>query len=146
MLSEASEIDLAYIAGFFDGEGCIAAQINNHGYTALHVRIGQVVVAPLTFIQQRFGGALNEYTKKNGDHCWYLEWSGRTALPILEAMVPYLIVKRHQAELAIEWCSLGYIPGSSKAAVKLGEKRVSLANSTRRLEIVRELKDAKKAG
>lgn len=131
--------EAAYAAGFFDGEGCITAQVAKDGSTRLHVRIGQKFVDPLEFVQLHFGGKLSQCK----DGMFYIEWSGRSALPVIEAMLPYLIVKRRQAELAVEWCSLGYVNGTSTAAAKLGQKRMSEENRTRRIEIVRELKTAK---
>ena len=85
MLMDA--LDLAYAAGFFDGEGHIAIAYNsrakkhsggrdyfNERYW-LYVQISQIDPRPLQWLQKRFGGALREVrAKRSYDGGMYRRW------------------------------------------------------------------------
>jgi hypothetical protein len=121
----------AYAAGFFDGEGCITVGMNKRegGYSRIRVQITQMDIRPLLFIQEQFGGQI----VRERD-CWQLHWCGKKALPFLEAIEPYLFVKREQVALAIEFIS--------HIGVK-GQHIASENSRTRRLEIMDEIRQAK---
>lgn len=104
-----TDLDLAWAAGFFDGEGCISIPTrvrsrNRHGYT-LSLYVGQVDPSPLRRFQSLFGGTV--VTKKSGPFArrtmfmWRI--TGSTAFAALRQLHPYLTVKRSQADLALEF-------------------------------------------
>jgi len=93
----------AYYAGFFDGEGSISiVRRKPHGHI-LHVDVGQVDRRPLDALKTRFGGTVQRQARHSYGQrdLWYWKVSARSALPFLEAVLPHLIVKREQAELAL---------------------------------------------
>lgn len=103
-----------YLAGFFDGEGCIDCQRMYPGtgrsrfYVRPRVRVaqansGRVVLEEL---QRQFGGnitnrkAINE--RQQASASWeFLDKQG--IITMLTSMLPHLILKREQAKLAIWW-------------------------------------------
>jgi hypothetical protein len=100
---------IAWAAGFFDGEGCITAKST---YTSsrgrkrvlvgsLVVTVVQRVVDPLYIFREMFGGAVRLNKNRTGNPVWAIEYYGTDAMNILEALRPYLVVKREQAELAL---------------------------------------------
>jgi hypothetical protein len=125
------EYDMAWIAGFFDGEGCITARVAENGSPTLQVSIGQKDRTQLEFIQEIFGGSITEI--KGKDH-YHLSMYATTAIRMLEAIIPHLRLKRPQAVLAVEFVSYSRGQGI----------KVSAEGKTRRLEIVTELKALKK--
>lgn len=79
----------AYIAGFFDGEGHVGYHHHNHP----HITIAQRDRRPLDAILEAFpGGHIYFRQNKTGD-CYNLVYNGKKALPILNAMSDFLIVK-----------------------------------------------------
>lgn len=90
--------EAAYIAGFFDGEGCIS--LTNRG--AVKVTISQKIVDPLDFIQETLGAGSIYYANKRESYRYYL--GGRPlVISFLEQTLPYLIVKREKAEAYLEY-------------------------------------------
>lgn len=95
-----------YLAGFFDGEGCIdiATRGSKHKQLYLRLAVSQTNLQVLSDIQEEFGGGI--YTiKKRADHhkqAWVLVWTTKTALDVLKRIYPYLKVKRSQAQLVLE--------------------------------------------
>lgn len=110
---------LAYIAGFFDGEGCISVHFASaeHKNTILRASITQNVPEPLEMIQELFGGSLCRTNKK----AIQLSINGKKAHIFLETILPYLTVKREQALVAIQFA----------AATKEG--RVEIRNELQRI-------------
>src|SRR5260221_11022694 len=101
---------LAYMAGLFDGEGsiCIGRNLDRHGARRYKLRVNCVNSCPwpLLELHQAFGGSF--ITKKAGK--WKLpgqkqmyiwDCSGRQALGFVEAVLPYLRIKKEQARLGM---------------------------------------------
>jgi len=96
---DLEEKDLAYIAGFFDGEGCI---YSNGG--CFKIGIYNTVRAPLDFVERLFGGNIYEQVPKNIRHSTIYRWiiSGESAAGVLQYLMPYLIIKKKRAILGIK--------------------------------------------
>lgn len=93
-----TEADIAWLAGFFDGEGCIfaVASANRDRNYAVVVTLVQKDPTPLHWVAQHFGGWVNS---ARGIYGWRA--SNRLAGRFLSVVTPYLRVKREQAELAL---------------------------------------------
>ncbi len=93
--------DLAYAAGFFDGEGCIQIQPNytkgRHEIMSVRIVIAQNDPAPLHWIAGKFGGRV---TRPASWVCWRWDASAAVAMKFLHLVRPFLIVKAKQADLA----------------------------------------------
>lgn len=107
-----SAADLAYIAGFFDGEGWLGIIRRQSGknkktgkkYTQylLMLGAGQNDPRPIGFIQARFPGSIR--AAKQGNHMFYTwQLASQKAEDFLIAVAPYLINKREQCELAMHY-------------------------------------------
>lgn len=95
----ASDADLAYLGGFFDGEGSVSISGD-----VLRVSIGQINPAPLERYKYRWGGRLR-LVKKTSPHRDIYHWTieSAKAAGVLEELLPYLIVKRDQAILGMNF-------------------------------------------
>jgi len=99
--------DLAYYAGLFDGEGCV--QLRPHkrsGKTwALYVSIASTNEWIIQQLKFSFGGSLSKKKWKNPNWKPAFIWgvSSKDALTFLEAVYPYLKLKKPQAEIAIRF-------------------------------------------
>lgn len=106
------DMDLAYMAGMLDGEGCISItkirpkNTNRHNLSyGLQIRISMVDKSiPLLFLFV-FGGSLREvnYSHKGYRNQWRWAVSGELAVRSLEMLMPYLRSKKNEAELAIKF-------------------------------------------
>lgn len=120
--------ELAYVAGFVDGEGCIGIYANGTSLR-LSVQIGQKDKSVLEYVQGVMGGSLS--FKKY----WTLAWFNAEASDMLKQIQPYLMLKRQQAELCIEFMSLA--PGMGRRApTHVQERRLALASQVKFLKAV----------
>jgi len=108
MKRKMEKLHPAYVAGFLDGEGTI--RINKSYTKARGVRYELQVCAvntdprPLIYLQKKYGGGV--YTRKlvpryKNAYCWTL--GQHAALKVLEEVLPYLVIKKERAELALEF-------------------------------------------
>jgi len=109
------KFSLEYVAGFFDGEGCVCiskSKRKNWEYQTRYleyvfsVGIGNTYFPILYFLKDRFGGSLHlnlSGKRKKATYKPFLQWniSGRKAKRFLEQILPFLIVKKSQAEIGI---------------------------------------------
>lgn len=107
-----SEIDWARLASFIDGEGCIrisdkpSYSKNARRVMFLQVNISNTDPRLPQWLKETFGGGVwmsNRSAKLNVNWANCFAWivSCRHAQEILERCLPYFIVKRDQAEIAI---------------------------------------------
>lgn len=100
------QTDLAYLAGLIDGEGTISCSINttNKGIQALQKQLSifNTNLLLISWITARFGGKVHSRirsSKWKEEH--QVKWSASEASVILELVLPYLVIKREQAEIFI---------------------------------------------
>lgn len=93
-----------WAAGFFDGEGCvcITRRLNRSGnakvYHWLDISVYQNHSASLEELKALFGGSIGSEGR-----AWKWRACGPTAAAALREMLPYLRVKRAQAEVAVSF-------------------------------------------
>lgn len=104
--------EVAWAAGFFDGEGYITIQERHHPkYVGFYLRIGinHVAIEPLLEIQKLFGGKIEKQNpekvvgNRKPRHRWTLSTS--MAAEVLKQMMPYFKNKNKVAEIALEFQS-----------------------------------------
>ncbi len=95
---EANE-SLAYIAGILDGEGCIGVYSNGATGNSLTVVITNLCEELIDYIDACLPGC--KYSRR--DKYFELHWHGRDAVLVIELLLPYLIVKKDVAEVALEF-------------------------------------------
>lgn len=112
-VSSLSNEDLAYIAGFFDGEGSVTIHENfrpsprgkspNH---TLQVSIGNTDSKVLAWVHSVFGGSLTVRAPRPR-HKDVTQWILRSngAANFLRAILPFLRMKNKQAEVGISFQS-----------------------------------------
>lgn len=115
----------AYLAGFFDGEGCV--YLLPRGRT-IQVSLTQKKPQVLYLVQQEFGGKVTLHSRG----CYRWRCNGRPeSLKFLRAIRPYSIVKRYDVEVGIAYAKTfrNTCMGSTKLDPNIFKKRVSLATS-----------------
>jgi hypothetical protein len=94
------DTDLAYMAGYIDGEGCI-----RWGAHSPRISIQSCNPNPLRFIEKLFPKAqvrLQNRRTKRGKPVHRLEYSGINCIQLLQVILPHLIEKKDQAEKLIQ--------------------------------------------
>jgi LAGLIDADG-like domain len=101
---EKNSYDNAYFAGFFDGEGCISGD-KKHSLRLALVNTDKRI---LEYFKSRYGGNIRQFVRHDGwSACWIWELGDmRQIESILLQLLPYLIVKREQAKVALNICRL----------------------------------------
>ena len=113
-LQKSREEMVAYFAGFFDGEGCV--RLNKQGkYYTLKIAITQTPngLKSLEIFREMFGGNIY-HTKPRSpqqQETFSVELFCEKAKQALREMLPYLRVKRAQAQIAIKksHCEMDYL-------------------------------------
>jgi hypothetical protein len=127
------EIKLAWAAGFIDGEGCISIY-HQRGYY-LVLTVSQKSKKPLLELQKIFGGKL--YNVRNKKYWMWTLW-GENAVPALVEMLPFLVLKKEQAKLAIKFQTAKPEPIAGNQRAKITPQR--LASEKEMYVQMRELK------
>jgi len=96
-----SETDKAYFAGIVDGEGNINIW-GCHNTKTLRVQIAQKPLLILEELRDKMGGSI--YRNKNGVSVFVLH--GIRASLFLDAIIPYMRLKKREGELAIQYQAL----------------------------------------
>ncbi len=98
--------DLAYTAGIIDGEGWICIKRTPRAYQ-ITVGVGNTNEWLINWLQFSFGGGVYPRTglADNQKPQWHWNLSTRQAGNFLKLILPYLRIKRPQAELAIQFQS-----------------------------------------
>lgn len=102
-----SETGKAYLAGLFDGEGCISVKrrkVSKHRKTAgfqLYISLGMTYRWAPMYLQFVFGGRVRKRLVPN--RLPFYEWStwAFQAEEALKELYPYLFVKRQEAKLGL---------------------------------------------
>ena len=108
-----------WLAGFMDGEGCIyvsrTKNSNRWGYQyTLRVELTQANKQLLEDIIERVGFGSNIWNKalnaiknrKSKRNVYAIKWSSRQAHELLKKIYPYMVVKKAQASLGMEFQEL----------------------------------------
>jgi hypothetical protein len=105
----------AYLSGFIDGDGCVyLGKAKTGKYTSYQsvVSVSQKDSYILQIFKKLLGGNIN-YSETKGFNGRFIVPAWRVAAKrqvryILEKCLPYLIIKKHQAELLIEATNIMY--------------------------------------
>jgi hypothetical protein len=113
-----NDLNLSYLAGFFDGEGCISILKYSKDISKwnpsyfLQAQIGQKYGSTLDWVKENFGG--NVYKKR--DQTWIV--TNNKAYEFIKLLEPYLKYKKPQAQLAIKFYEERIIGAKRKCATQ----------------------------
>jgi hypothetical protein len=108
--AQADAISPQYAAGFFDGEGSVSICKTKvaawpRPYYTFQVNITNTDLEVLTRMQRTFGGSVKKRKreKRKWKQCYVLRLCSWDAFTFLQRIAPFVIVKRRQAEVGIEF-------------------------------------------
>lgn len=103
-MKQVTEIDLAYIAGIVDGEGSFTVgkykvkSMKSFAYRG-YFQIANTYVPLLLKIKEFFGGRVVE--QGIGKKCFANTFSTNEMREIIPKLIPYLVIKKKQAEIML---------------------------------------------
>lgn len=125
---------IAYIAGFFDGEGCVRIkQSNQHGnsyYVIAHITNTNRAI--LKEVQELFGGTIRMQERGPNKDVYNWQITSAEAVDFLQTLAPFLKEKQTQATYAISF-------HARKGSMDAAEKRaayVTISAMKRSIEII----------
>jgi len=139
--------EIIWAAGFIDGEGSILlhrAKSRRHGHGVRHqptIVVGQTTREPLEILARLFGGSIylraQQRPRCRPVYAWGIR-GGKAVRTALTALLPYLIVKKAEAELILSFCAAMRPQG--------GQAPLSPAEIDARGQIADQLTALKRAG
>ena len=98
---------LSYMAGIIDGEGCIAIN-GSERKQQLVITVANSSELLIQWITLHFGGHVGIDYRENEKHRNSYWWRlyGHATEPFLKSILPYLIIKKPQAELVLEFLKI----------------------------------------
>lgn len=138
-----SVIDLAYLAGIIDGEGCIECRFLSgrpakHTSLSILLIVGNTDVRLINWLTATWGGRVHLLRRGGIRDMWVWRLPIRSNRELIEAVRPFLKLKREQIILALEAADLSIARG--------GGRRVPAGNLARRHAIVEEVALLKRTG
>lgn len=125
-MPDKNQLELAYFAGFFDGEGCVAI------YKAKNVVvIANTDVRPLQRAQELWGGHLDcqERGEKGIQDLWRWQLYGHNSREFLEDILPFSRLKKEQIEVYLN--ALDHMPNGRGQRRPAGSSEVIEAAAVR---------------
>ena len=114
-----TETEAAYFAGLIDGEGSLRIfemnqyrPVTREQYKVCHLRlsIGMTHEPTIRWLRNLTeSGAIQFLDNRRHPKwrpAWIIVWSTGSAGPLLKCVLPYLILKKRNAEIALEWIEL----------------------------------------
>ena len=103
------DTELAYAAGLFDGEGTVTAvPFSKHrGSYMLCTRLGMVDEGPIRWLSNNFNGSIIKRVYACHKYRPLYVWSAhaKNMCNFIKLVSPYMKIKKHQCELAMEMYS-----------------------------------------
>lgn len=118
---QLSEADRGYIAGIIDGEGCIHIDKANdgrgrpHPSYALRVRVAMTDMEVPLFLYEIFGGGFSIFLRDGCKASYNWKATNSRNNNLLRLILPYLKVKKKQAELGLKFIATLRPRGRSKS-------------------------------
>jgi hypothetical protein len=106
----SSKLDLTYLAGFFDGEGHVSIiSFIGHGHRqyAARIHVTNTDLPSLEHYKSIYGGSIRPHGKpKKQSYRWELTIN-EDRMKFLLSMLPYLTVKKEEANIVLQFLRLG---------------------------------------
>ena len=109
---ELSDVQASWLAATIDGEGSVGIhrQYSNDRAGFKYKAVVSVNNTDMAFLEQvkklveGFVHVKKNPTQPHHKKCWAVQIKHRATAPLLEQVKPYLIIKRKQADLVLEFC------------------------------------------
>lgn len=140
-----SDISLEYLAGFFDGEGCIVIDKDRRKKSPNYQLVARIKLAAhqssvLYEFLKRFGGNIYNhkayvtfYYSAKAQKSWRV--NGQFAYSFLLTISPFLVLKKPQAELAMEFYTSKFNRSGTAVLPEETEKRENFYRKLQEMKV-----------
>ena len=113
----------AYLAGLFDGEGCVSMSLTKSGYMAVTVKVSMCDRAPVAALFSRFGGELSDGKQTTSHGRPIFSWAiyNGDAVEALELFSATCLVKNVVAQAALP-CAKSMAENKVRGVLSQAEK------------------------
>lgn len=103
-----TQIELAQMATFLDSEGSIVISNRGDGSYSIRIQVSNTDIRLMMWLKERFGGGFSAVRAANARCKPSFIWGTncRKAATVLQQCLPYFILKREQAEVALAYQAL----------------------------------------
>jgi hypothetical protein len=137
MLENVPQLELVRLAAFMDGEGSIVLGNQKRRIRNLRLQLCNTDPRLILWAKELFGGSMSREIKhgkvKNTRNIFRWHVSSKQAELLLKAILPYLILKKEQAEVALAY----------RTTVGSVGKRVSEETNQKRIDLNKQLSELK---
>jgi hypothetical protein len=118
----------AYLAGLFDGEGCVSMSLAKNNYMAITVKVSMCDRAPVAALYERFGGEFSDGKQKTPHGRFIFSWMvyNADAVEALEVFSQECLVKRVVAQAALP-CAKNMLENKTRGVLSQTEKAARIA-------------------
>lgn len=134
--SRVKDTDLAYVAGLFDGDGCILFDKYSN---ALRIQIDNTNEFVSKWLSEKLEAHVIKYKSVNQKQMYQNRWYSRKAITLLKKILPFLKIKKEQAKIAIELQEL-------MSDSRTGRKFETLEYKRKKKELIAKLRSFSKKG
>jgi hypothetical protein len=133
-----------WLAGFFDGEGCITC-VRYRGMPSLRVDLIQCDANILILIGAKFGRSPYAKPGRSPRHRtgYVLGFVGKSALPLLQYIQPHVVLKRKLVDWGVEMAKLHGETGGNR---RWGKGFLKPEVRQRREELLRAMRNENQSG
>lgn len=113
------ELSNQYVAGLFDGEGHVSityTKVKTGKNPKLCVKLTNTFLPVLKELHKKYGGCITA-NKKQAEHylqCYVLNFTVAGSKKFLTDVLPYLVIKKRQAEIALKFSATVYRRGKHR--------------------------------
>ncbi len=139
------ELSDEYIAGFFDGEGCISSNLTyttgkyeKYPWVSVRISISNTARDVLEAIRDKYGGSVCSKGGGKNKNCFHLRICGKDKMyKFLIAIYPYCIIKKEQISIALEFIESlrSENLGNKPLPVEIHDMRQRVHNSLRKRKL-----------
>jgi hypothetical protein len=131
-----------YVAGFFDGEGCVNLTVKGRArQVALRVMVVNTEPMILALLHAQYGGRIPK-PRQVGKETWkffgVLVLTDYAAIRFLEDIAPFVILKKPQIELALEFWHFQHRPRRERCDILTGSHDYGGTRVVRKPETVQK--------
>jgi len=104
-IESCSSTELAWLAGFIDGEGCMSL-VKSKDYLSVYLKIVNTHLPTMERVAELTGGEVKFYrTEGNRKAAYGIHFGAHRAVIIIEAIQSYLITKFEHSEIILKFFS-----------------------------------------
>jgi LAGLIDADG endonuclease len=139
-MKNTEKVSWSYLAGLFDGEGTfsiyqnngnyhttVSGEVKQYNFTNSRVEITNTSIELMEWLVQNFGGVYYTHRRTKVIHKIAYSWrpkGKKNTEELILGILPYLVIKKKQANIVLQYLRLGSSQGSERNDVEARRLRM----------------------